>query len=116
MSGYNEPSFQQRVADAAKAKEKALERLRSKPPIDEKVLAERKAAAEKREAVKAEKIAAKRAAEQAAADAAAQAAAEAEAAALAAAEEIRANTPAQPTEAERKAARDARYASRKKRK
>ena len=116
MSGYNEPSFQQRVAAAAKAKEKALERLRSKPPVDEKVLAERKAAALKREAAKAEKIAAKKAAEQAAADAAAQAAAEAEALALAAAEEVRANTPAQPTEAERKAARDARYASRKKRK
>ena len=116
MTSYNEPSFQQRVADAAKAKEKALARLRSKPPVDEKVLAERKAAALKREAAKAEKIAAKKAAEQASADAAAQAAAEAEALALAAAEAVRANAPAQPTEAERKAARDARYASRKKRK
>ena len=116
MTSYNEPSFQQRVADAAKAKEKALERLRSKPPIDENLLVERKAAALKRETAKAEKIAAKKSAEQAAADAAAQAAAEAEALALAAAEAVRANTPAQPTEAERKAARDARYASRKKRK
>ena len=116
MTSYNEPSFQQRVADAAKAKEKALERLRSKPPIDEKMLAERKAASLKREAAKAEKIAAKKAAEQAAAEAAAKAAEAAQALALAAAEVIRANTPAQPTEAERKAARDARYASRKKRK
>ena len=48
MTSYNEPSFQQRVADAAKAKEKALERLRSKPPIDEKMLAERKAARDAR--------------------------------------------------------------------
>ena len=104
MTSYNEPSFQQRVADAAAAKEKALNRLRSRPPLDESVLAERKANSLKREAAKAQKIADKKAAEQAAAQAKA-----AEVSAEVAA-------PPPPTEAERKAARDARYASRKKRK
>lgn len=116
MSSYNEPSFQQRVADAAKAKEKALERLRSRPPVDEQALAERKAASLKKEAVKAEKIAEKIAAKQAAVLAAEQAAEQAAAAAKAAAAEAKAAEPAPLTEAERKAARDARYANRKKRK
>lgn len=108
MTSYNEPSFQQRVAAAAAAKEKALNRLRAKPPLDASTLAERKASSLKREAAKAEKIAAKRAAEQAAQ----QAAAEAKAAEVSA----QAAAPPAPTEAERKAARDARYASRKSRK
>ena len=110
MSSYNEPSFQQRVAAAAQAKEKALERLRSKPPVDQQALAERKAASLKKEAAKAAKIAEKVAAKQAAVQAAAQAAAEAAAA------EAKAAEPVPLTEAERKAARDARYANRKKRK
>jgi hypothetical protein len=104
MTTYKVPSFQDRMANAAKAKEKALEQLRSRPPVDPQVLAERKAASLKREAAKAEKIAASKAAKQAAADAAA-----AEASARAAA-------PPPPTEAERKAERDARYAARKNRK
>ena len=116
MSAYNEPSFQQRVAAAAKAKEKALERLRSRPPVDEQALAERKAAALKKEAAKAEKIAEKVAAKLAAAQAAAQAAEEAAAAIRAAEAEAKAAEPTPLTEAERKAARDARYANRKKRK
>jgi len=100
---YNS-SFQDRAAQAAQAKQKALEQLRSKPPVDEKVAAERLAAGKQREAAKAEKAAAKKAERAEAA-----AAANAEAAAKAAAK-------APKTEAELKAARDARYAKRKGRK
>ena len=96
---FKNPTYQDRVGQAAEARQKALEQLRKKPPRDEKVVAERIAAAEKRDAAKAERVAAKKAAD--AATAAAKAAEEA------------ANAP--PTEAERKAARDARYAARKKR-
>ena len=99
---YKDPSFQDRIGRAAEAKKKALDQLRSRPPVDPAVLAERKAASEKREAERADRVAAKSAAKQAAADAAA-----IEAAAKAA-------VPAQ-TEAELKAGRDARYAARKKR-
>jgi len=58
---YNS-SFQDRAAQAAQAKQKALEQYRARPPIDEKRAAER-------EAAKAEKAAAKKADKQAAADA-----------------------------------------------
>lgn len=105
MNPYKDPSFQERVGRAAEAKQKALDNLRSKPPLDERIVAERKAARLKREADKAEKRNAKRAAEQAASEAKA-----ADAAAKAAA------MPAPLTEAEKKLARDARYAARKKRK
>jgi len=100
---YNS-SFQDRAAQAAKAKQKALEQYRSKPPVDEKAAAERLAAGQKRDAAKAEKAAAKKAEREEAANAAAAASA------------AKAAEPAPPTEAERKAARDARYAARKKRK
>ena len=106
MKSYKDPSFNDRIGRAAEAKKKALEQLRSKPPVDEKIVAERAAARLKREAAEAEKRAAKKAAEQAAKE---QKAAEAAAAKAAVAR------PAQ-TEAERKAARDARYAARKNRK
>jgi hypothetical protein len=102
MKSYKDPSFQDRVARAAEARQKALDALRAKPPVDEKVLAERQAARLKREAEEAEK----RSAKKAAAD---------EASAVQAADEAAAAV-APPTEAERKAARDARYAARKKRK
>jgi hypothetical protein len=92
-------TYQDRVGQAAEARQKALDQLRQKPPRDEKVVAERMAAAQKRDEAKAEKVAAKKAADAAAASAKA-------------AEEA-ANAP--PSEAERKAARDARYAARKKR-
>ena len=104
MALFKDPSFQDRVGRAAEAKQKALEQFRSRPAVDEKVLAERKAASLKREAARAEKAAAKKAAVQAAAEAKA-----AEAAAKAA-------VPPPKTEAELKAARDARYAARKNRK
>ncbi len=100
MKSYKDPSFQDRVGRAAEAKQKALDRLRAKPPVDEKVVAERQAARLRREAGEAEKRAAKKAAqEEQAAAAAAKAAA----------------APKPPTEAELKAARDARYAARKNR-
>lgn len=97
-------TFQDRVARAAEARQKALDALRSKPPVDEKVLAERHAARLKREAAEAEK----RAARKAAIDAEREAKAAKAAAKLAAA-------PAPLTEAEKKLARDARYAARKNR-
>jgi len=100
---YNS-SFQDRAGQAAEAKRKALEQYRAKPPLDEKLAAERKAAAQKREGAKAEKAAAKKAEREAAAKA------------IATAAPAKAARPAPPTEAERKAARDARYAARKKRK
>ena len=96
---FKNPTYQERVGRAADAKQKALEQLRQRPPVDEKVVAERIAAAQKRDEAKAEKAAAKKAADAAAA--------------IAKAAEAAANAP--PTEAERKAARDARYAARKKR-
>jgi hypothetical protein len=90
-------TFQDRAAQAAKAKQKAVEQLRSRAPVDEKLAAERAAAAERKDAAKAEKAAAKKAERQGAADAAAA--------------EAAANPP--KSEAELKAARDARYAKRK---
>ena len=99
MTSFKSPSFQDRVGQAANAKEKALEQLRLRPEPDEKKLAERKAAGERRQAAQAEKSVAKKAAIEAAARAKAEAAAKAAAPV--------------PTEAERKAARDARYAARK---
>ena len=105
MKSYKEPSFQDRVGRAAEAKQKALDKLRSKPPVDEKILAERQAARLRREAAEAEKRAARKAAEQSAQEEKAK-----EAAAKLAA------TPVPLTEAEKKLARDARYAARKNRK
>lgn len=104
MKDYKHTSFQERVGRAADAKMKALEQFRAKPPVDEKLVAERQAARLRREAAQAEKSAAKKASELAAKEAK-----EAERAAKAA-------VPPPPTEAERKAARDARYAARKNRK
>ena len=102
---YKDPSFQDRAASAAEAKQKALDRLKAKPPVDEAVVAERQAARLAREAAQAEKRAAKKAAEQ-----------QAKAEKAAQAEQAKAAEVAAPTEADRKAARDARYAARKNRK
>jgi hypothetical protein len=97
---YNS-TFQDRAAQAAEAKKKALAKLQSRPPVDEKTAAERRAAGEQKEEAKAQKAAAKKAERQAGKDAAA-----AEAAATAA-------KSAPKSEAELKAARDAKYAKRK---
>ena len=98
---FKNPTFQDRIGSAADAKKKALEQLRAKPPLDEKTIAERQARQVERDAKDAEKAAARKAARQAAIDAQAAQAAANEAAA------------APLTDAERKAARDARYAARK---
>ncbi|SFF94758.1 hypothetical protein SAMN05518801_10469 [Novosphingobium sp. CF614] len=107
MAGYKEPGFQDRVAAAEQARAKALARLKAKPPVDPAVLAERAAKARAREAAQAEKRAAAKAEREAR-----------QAAELAKAEERARETelpppPPELTEAERKAARDARYAARK---
>jgi hypothetical protein len=101
-------TFQDRVGQAAEAKRKALEKLKSKPPVDPAVAEARLEAARQREARAEEKRAAK--AEKLKAAEEARAAEEAKAATEAAA------TKAPLSEAERKAARDARYAARKSRK
>ncbi len=96
---YND-SFQDRIGAAAKAREKALEQLRSRPPLDAKTVSERVERQAQRNARDAEKAEAKRA----------------EKLAMAAAKAAKAIADAPPTEAERKAARDARYVARKARK
>jgi len=93
-------SFHDRAAQAAEAKQKALEQYRSRPPVDQKLAASREAARLQRETAKAQKAAIKRA--------------ETESRAAEAAAVIVAAAP--PSEADRKAARDARYAARKRRK
>ena len=103
MATYKDPSFQDRVGRAAEAKKKALDMLRSRPPIEEHILAERRAARLVREAAEAEKRAARKAAESAVKELKAS---------DAASETV---VPASPTEAQRKAERDARYAARKSR-
>jgi hypothetical protein len=50
MRSFKDPSFQDRIGSAAEAKKKALDNLRSKPPLDEKLVAERQAARLRREA------------------------------------------------------------------
>jgi hypothetical protein len=116
MASFKDPAFQDRVAAAAAAKQKALDKLRAKPPVDPAVLAERTATRLAKEAKLAEQRAADKAArEQAKAEEAARIALEKEAAEAAAAAEAEAAARAVPTEAERKLARDARYAARKKR-
>lgn len=99
MKSYQGPSFQDRMNRAAEAKKKALEGFRARPPLDEKVVAERQARRLQREARQAEKRAAREAA--------------AAAAASEGTRETSSTAAAPPTEAERKLARDARYAARK---
>ena len=104
MKQFKDPSFQDRQKSAADAKNKALEKLRTKAPLDPQVAADRREAAAKREARLEETRSAKIAA------------AKAESEAKAAAAEAANKAPPPPTEEERKAARDARYAARKGRK
>ena len=106
MATYKDPSFAERTALARQAREKALAKLAAKPPLDPAVVAERKAAQAAREQAQAEKSAAKKAAIE---QAKTEKAAAAEAAAAAAVAPV-------ASEEELKAARDAKYAARKKRK
>ena len=117
MAAFKDPSFQERRAAAARAKTEALEKLRAKPPVDEQALAARTATRLAREAADAGKRAAARLArEEAAAAKRDRAKQETEAAQAEAAARQAALAAPVLTEAERKAARDARYAARKKRK
>jgi Family of unknown function (DUF6481) len=121
MMNYKAPTFQERIALAAEARQKALDKLRAKPPVDEAVLAERRAAKAAKEAAAIAAREAKRAeaerikAEKQAAIEAAEAAAAAEAAEKAAAEAAAAAALIMSDE-EKKAIRDAKYAARKQRK
>ncbi len=108
MKRYKEPQFQERIAAAARARTTVLEQLRDKPPVDDTGAAER---AERRLAKEA---AAREKRQQALAEAKEQRAAK-RAAALEAAAASAARQKPVLTEAERKAARDARYLARKNR-
>ena len=59
MASYKEPSFKDRAALSAQAKQAALEKLKAKAPIDPAVAAERAAARAAKEAAEAEKKAAR---------------------------------------------------------
>ncbi|HUQ31502.1 MAG TPA: DUF6481 family protein [Pyrinomonadaceae bacterium] len=111
MASYKDPSFQDRVASAAQAKQKALDKLRAKPPVDPAVMAKRREAWEAQDKARSEERAAK---------AEADAAARAEKASVKAAQEMEVKTTAAlkaarltpASAAEMKSARDARYAAR----
>lgn len=115
MPSFKVPSFQDRVALAGQAKQKAIDQLKARSPVDALQLAEQRKAWEARQ---------KELADSRAAKAEAKAVAKAEkaskkAAELAAAQEAAALKAARltPTSAaDMKAARDARYAARKLRK
>ena len=115
MASFKDPSFQDRVASAGRAKQKALDQLRAKPPVDQALMETRRQEREARERALEDEWAAKaqvKAAAKAekALDKAAKAA-EAEAAAALKAARLKPSSPE-----EMKAARDARYAARKARK
>lgn len=110
MKGYREPSYQDRMGRAADAKQKALDKLKARPAPDEAELAARREAALVREAAQAEKRAAKKAERE---EAAAHEKRRADEAAARAEENEGGRI---PTDEERKAMRDARYAARKARK
>jgi hypothetical protein len=110
MKGYQEPSYQDRTGRAAEAKQKALDKLKARPAPDAAALAAGREASRAREAVRAEKRAARQAERD---EAAAHKAARADEAAVRAEENEGGRI---PTEEERKAMRDARYAARKRRK
>ncbi len=106
---YKDPGFNDRIASAAKAKQAALDKLKSRPPVDEAAVAAKLAAREAKEAADAEKRAAKLAERERLA------AEKAEEKRLAAEAEAAKKKP-ELTEEEKKAIRDAKYAARKKRK
>jgi Family of unknown function (DUF6481) len=115
LASFKDPSFQDRVASATKAKQKALDQFKARPPVDEALMAARRQERETREEALAQDRTAK---------AQAKAAAKAEKESIKAAELAAAQTAAALKEArlkpaspeEMKAARDARYAARKARK
>jgi len=114
VAAFKDPSYQDRVSSAGKAKQKALDALKSKPAVDEAEMAERRRAREFKEQTLAEERAAKAQANTAAKAERAVAKA-AELAASKAAEELKAARLKPASAADTKAARDARYAARKNR-
>ena len=111
MAGYKDLDFNERRAASQKARDSALTQLRARPPLDEAEQARRRAEREARDAAQAEK---RRAAKQARLEAA-----ETVTAGPARSDEdgdTASPSAAQPTDEERKAARDAKYAARKKNK
>jgi hypothetical protein len=114
MSGFKEPSFADRQKAAQQARQNILNKFKSQPGLDDPEVAKRRA---EREAQAAERAKAKLARDAAKAE---EQRIEAEAAAQAAAQLAREKEEAAAREAEleleRKAARDARYAARKKKK
>ena len=119
LPSYKAPSFQDRISAAGSAKQKALDVLKSKPPVDEALMAERRRAREAQEeavaierAAKAEAVARAKA-EKAERKAARQAAEVEKQAAAGAAAALKAARLTPASAAEMKAARDARYAARK---
>lgn len=109
MKGYKEPSFQDRASASSRAKDKALAKMKAAPQPDAAELAERAARRAQREALEE----AKRAKALQAREEKQRLADEKRAEAKRASEIVE---PPKPTEAEKKAARDARYAARKSRK
>lgn len=115
MASFKDPSFQDRVASADRAKQKALDQLRAKPPVDAALLAKQREARQVRD----QALSAQRNAK-----AEANAIAKAEKAAVKqakieeekAAAELKAARLKPASAADMKAARDARYAARKNRK
>jgi len=99
MTAYKEPSFQDRIAVATRARESALARLKTKPAADPAQLVAKAKKAHEREVALAARLAAIAEARQ-------------QAKAEKLAKQLAQNVP-EPTEAERKAIRDARYAARK---
>lgn len=118
MSGFKDKNFNERLGTAASAKQAMLDRFRAKPAADDPAVleraAERQALSEAREVRIAERKAAKLAEEARAT--AARIAEEKERAAREEREAAAALAKQIALEAEQKAARDARYAARKKRK
>jgi hypothetical protein len=109
MASYKAPDFNERTAAAKQAREKALAKLRDRPPVDPAQAAERQAARLAKEAAAQERSAARRAEqEQRKVEKREKAAAEAEAKQAAIKPKL--------SEDEARALRDAKYAARKSRK
>jgi hypothetical protein len=115
VPSFKDPSFQDRVASAGQAKQKALDKLKAKPPVDEAEMAQRREAWEAQQQALA-KERAEKAEARAAAKAEKEARKAAEIAEAKAAAELKAARLKPASAAEMKAARDARYAARKARK
>ena len=115
MPSFKNPSFQDRLASAGKAKQKALDQLAAKPPADEGMMAKRRRAWDERE----QTLSAERAAKTEARTTAKAENTRIKEARLAeekAAKELKAARLKPASAADMKAARDARFAARQNRK